>query len=172
MGNWPACCEGSTVIHHCDEFTSCTVLLKQIHRVDARPRSERGLPIWLRNCPASFGMFGLGAAIPMHLDSSRCNTIHLRCYTLRMPTTHRRHAITETEEISAALSVARRVWPHLADKPGALLRRLILTGRNSLLHDFDASEKARREAIEVTSGAMAGVFGPDYLADLREDWPE
>jgi hypothetical protein len=89
-----------------------------------------------------------------------------------MPTAHPRHAITETEEISAALAVARRVWPDLADKPGALLRRLILTGRNSLIHDFSATQKARRQAIDATSGALAGVFGPSCLADLREDWPE
>ncbi|WP_204080317.1 hypothetical protein [Mycobacterium riyadhense] len=89
-----------------------------------------------------------------------------------MPTTHRRYAITETDEISAALAVARRVWPDLAEKPGALLRRLILTGRNSLVHDFAATEKARRQAIDATSGALAGVFAPTYLADLREDWPE
>jgi len=89
-----------------------------------------------------------------------------------MPTAHRRHAITETEEISAALAVARRVWPDLADKPGALLLRLILTGRNSLVHDSAATEQARRQAIHATRGALAGVFGPRYLADLREDWPE
>ena len=89
-----------------------------------------------------------------------------------MPTTHPRHAITETEEISDALLVARRQWPDLADKPGALLRRLILAGRNSLVHDFAATQKTRRRAIEETSGALAGVFGTGYLADLREDWPE
>lgn len=89
-----------------------------------------------------------------------------------MPTAHPRHAITETEEITAALAVARKVWPDLAHKPGALLRQLILTGRNSLVHDSASTEKARREAIAATSGALAGVFGPTYLADLREDWPE
>ncbi|WP_407688917.1 hypothetical protein [Mycobacterium sp. HUMS_1102779] len=89
-----------------------------------------------------------------------------------MPTARPRHAITETDEITAALAVARKVWPDLADKPGALLRRLILTGRNSLVHDFAATEQARHQAIDATSGALAGVFGAGYLADLREDWPE
>jgi hypothetical protein len=49
-----------------------------------------------------------------------------------MPTRHPRHAITETEEITDALGVARRAWPDLADKPDALLRRLILDWRNTL----------------------------------------
>jgi hypothetical protein len=89
-----------------------------------------------------------------------------------MPTAHRRHAITETEEISAALDVARGVWPDLADKPGALLLRLILTGRNSLVHDSAATAQARRDAINATRGALAGVYDPRYLEDLREDWPE
>jgi hypothetical protein len=89
-----------------------------------------------------------------------------------MPTARRRHAITETDEINAALAVARRAWPDLADRPGALLLRLILIGRNSLVGDFAATEQARRQAIDATSGALAGVFGPSYLADAREDWPE
>ncbi len=49
-----------------------------------------------------------------------------------MPTTHPRHAITETDDISNALEIARRTWPDLADKPGALLRQLIIVGRNTL----------------------------------------
>lgn len=89
-----------------------------------------------------------------------------------MPTALRRHAITETDEISAALQVARTLWPELADKPGALLRRLILTGRDSALRQLAATGEARRRAIEETSGALAGAFGPHYLTDLRQDWPE
>jgi hypothetical protein len=90
-----------------------------------------------------------------------------------MPTVHRRHAITETEDITDALQLAATVWPDLVDKPGTLLRRLILAGRNALTHDHDSTELARQESIEATSGAMAGVFGPNYLKELREaDWPE
>lgn len=89
-----------------------------------------------------------------------------------MPTDHRRHAITETEEISNALGLARRTWPDLADKPGALLRQLILVGRNTLEHNRTEEERERRQAISDTGGALTGAFGPDYLAELREDWPE
>jgi hypothetical protein len=28
----------------------------------------------------------------------------------------------------------------------------------------------RRTAAEQTAGAMTGVYGPDHLATLREDW--
>ena len=88
-----------------------------------------------------------------------------------MPTAHRRHAITETNDISEALEVARREWPDLANKPGALLRRLILVGRNTLAHNDSAAVSQREQAIEETSGALAGVYGSDYLKELREDWP-
>jgi hypothetical protein len=68
--------------------------------------------------------------------------------------------------------IGRGVAPELADKPGALLRRLILAGRDTLADDRAAAEKTRLRAVEATSGALAGVFGPEYLSDLREDWPE
>ena len=89
-----------------------------------------------------------------------------------MPTSHPRHAITETDEIADALGVARRAWPDLADKPGALLRRLILEGRNTLAHNNTAADAARRQAVADTGGALTGVYGVNYLEDLRQDWPE
>ena len=88
-----------------------------------------------------------------------------------MPTTNRRHAITETDDIANALEVAAKTWPDLAGKPGALLRRLILLGRNTLLHDRAKANDAREQSIDATAGALADVFGPDYLRTLREDWP-
>lgn len=91
---------------------------------------------------------------------------------MAMPTHHRRHAITETDDIRNALEIARRTWPELAHKPGALLRQLILMGRNTLAHNDAAAARERRQAVEKTSGALAGVFGTDYLKELREDWPE
>jgi hypothetical protein len=88
-----------------------------------------------------------------------------------MPTTNRRHAITETDDIASALDLAAKTWPDLADKPGALLRRLILLGRNTLAHDRVAADDAREQAIDATAGALAGAFGPEYLHELRKDWP-
>jgi hypothetical protein len=88
-----------------------------------------------------------------------------------MPTTNRRHAITETEDIARALDVAAKAWPDLADKPGGLLRRLVLLGGRTLAHDRAAADDAREKAIDATAGALAGVFGPEYMHELREDWP-
>lgn len=96
----------------------------------------------------------------------------VRCYTSRMPTDNPRHAITETEDISNALGVARHAWPELSDKPGALLRKLILVGRDTIAHNQTAEDHERRRAIADTGGALTGVFGAGYLDKLREDWPE
>lgn len=85
-----------------------------------------------------------------------------------MPTHHRRHAITETDDIKEALSVAGRAWPQLADKPNALLRRLIKAGQVAT----ESADEARLRAIDDSKGALAGVYGAGYLDDLRADWPE
>lgn len=89
-----------------------------------------------------------------------------------MPTAHRRHAVTETEDIAAALEVAREAWPELADKPGALLRRLILTGEETLEAQRRRSVEDRRAVIERTAGALTGVYESGYLEEIRQDWPE
>jgi hypothetical protein len=89
-----------------------------------------------------------------------------------MPTVHRRHAVTETEDIAAALDVARNAWPDLADKPAALLRELILAGEQALESRRRHASQGRRKTIEQTSGALTGVYGPGYLEEVRQDWPE
>jgi hypothetical protein len=45
-------------------------------------------------------------------------------------------------------------------------------GRDTLAHDHAAAARKHEQAVEKTSGALAGVFGADYLKELREDWPE
>lgn len=84
-----------------------------------------------------------------------------------MPTARPRHPITETDDIARALETARRVWPELSDKPAVLLRLLILAGQQSV----EDRAAQRRHAIQATAGSLAGSFDPDYLHDLREDWP-
>ena len=85
-----------------------------------------------------------------------------------MPTARRRHAITETDEIVSAIAAAELAWPHLADRPAELLRRLILVGEHALA---DTDER-RGRAIRSTRGALTVAFPPGYLDDIREDWPQ
>ena len=88
-----------------------------------------------------------------------------------MPTSRRRHAITETDDIRSALGAAARHWPGLADKPGRLLHRLIIAGSQAIQREDERGTSKRAADIEATKGALAGVYGPDYLSKLRADWP-
>ena len=56
-------------------------------------------------------------------------------------------------------------------EPGPLLRRLILAGSQAIEREHLHASTRRAADIEATKGALAGVYGPDYLAQLREDWP-
>jgi hypothetical protein len=72
--------------------------------------------------------------------------------------------ITETDEVKAALAAAKRRWPN--DTPSQLLQRLIAQGYASMIDPIEE----RRAAITATSGAGTGLYGPNYLAELRKDW--
>jgi hypothetical protein len=76
--------------------------------------------------------------------------------------------VTVTDEVDQALADAELRWPALRGRPGALLQRLIAEGHRAIR----TSAETRRAAVEATSGALSGVYGPDYLEELREDWPE
>ncbi|MTB70908.1 hypothetical protein GGG17_02750 [Arsenicicoccus sp. MKL-02] len=89
-----------------------------------------------------------------------------------MPTTKRRHPVTETAEVSEALRAAALRWPADRDKPARLLRRLIEEGHKSI--DPSAAERQdnRLAALKRISGSYTGLYEPGYLDDLRADWPE
>jgi hypothetical protein len=73
--------------------------------------------------------------------------------------------ITETDEVRTALAAAAARWPGV--RPTELLRRLIAEGHAALRE----SAAAERAAVERTSGALTGIYRPDELAALREEWP-
>lgn len=86
-----------------------------------------------------------------------------------MPTTRPRHFVTETDDLAEALDRAAERWPGLS-RP-QLLVRLALQGDRAALEAREARSDRRQAAIAELSGSLSGVYGPDYLADLREDWP-
>ena len=79
--------------------------------------------------------------------------------------------ITETDDITAALAAAARAWPEAKGNPGILLRRLILAGHDAVRDERQATARLRHEALARARGALTGDYGPDYLTELREDWP-
>lgn len=86
-----------------------------------------------------------------------------------MPTTRPRHLVTETDDLARALDAAEDRWPGLS-RP-QLLVRLALQGHEAAQHAQDARREHRLAALRKHSGALTGTYGPDYLRQLREDWP-
>ena len=86
-----------------------------------------------------------------------------------MPTARPRYQITETESVAQALLVAARRWP--GEPRSKLLLRLVDVGAAALNSEDAQAENRYRDAIMASSGKYADAFGPDYLTDLRRDWP-
>lgn len=87
-----------------------------------------------------------------------------------MPTTRPRHQVTETPDVARALDLAAQRWPN--EPRSRLLIRLVEAGSNALEEGRTESVRRRLTAIDSTSGKYADVFTDDYLAELRQDWPE
>ncbi len=86
-----------------------------------------------------------------------------------MPTSRSRYRITETPAVARALDLAAERWP---DKSRAdLLRAVIDVGGAALEHGVGEQARRRRAAVRASSGKCEDAFGPDYLAELRRDWP-
>jgi non-ribosomal peptide synthetase component E (peptide arylation enzyme) len=87
-----------------------------------------------------------------------------------MPTTRPRYQITETAAVAQAIDLAAQRWP---DEPRSkLLLRLIDAGGAALEQSQNTAARQRQAAVEASSGKYPDAFGADYLAELRQDWPE
>lgn len=83
-----------------------------------------------------------------------------------MPTTRPRYTFTDTGELKKQLDEAQRHWPAIRDRKELLLR-LAAVGRKAIKRE----EMERRAAVKETAGSLPGVYRPDELERLREDWP-
>jgi len=86
-----------------------------------------------------------------------------------MPTTRPRYQVTETDSVAHALDLAARRWP--GEPRSKLLLRLVDVGAAALDDEDVLAENHYRDAIMASSGKYADAFEPDYLIDLRRDWP-
>jgi hypothetical protein len=84
-----------------------------------------------------------------------------------MPTTRPRYTLTDTGALREQLDEAQRRWPEVRDRKELLLR---LTAAGQAAIEREAQE--RRSAIKETAGLLTGIYRPDELERLREDWPE
>lgn len=80
--------------------------------------------------------------------------------------------VTETDEVAAALATARNRWPDDSDSPARLLLRLVQTGRQTLDEEAARAIEERRSTIRANAGSGTGLYEPDELDRMREDWPE
>ena len=86
-----------------------------------------------------------------------------------MPTTRPRHFVTETDALAAALDEAAHIWPDLSR--AQLLVRLAMEGHRAAQEVRDGQRHRSLEAIRRHSGVFTGTYGPDYLKNLRDEWP-
>ena len=84
-----------------------------------------------------------------------------------MPTSKPRYMFTDTGDLSDLLDAAQRRWPKVTDRK-ALLLRLAAAGAEAI----EAEAAGRRKAIDATAGALTGLYEPNELERLREEWPE
>lgn len=84
-----------------------------------------------------------------------------------MPTTRPRYTLTDTGTLREQLDAAQRRWPDVRDRKELLLR-LADAGRKAIAQEAEE----RLNAIRRSAGALSGVYPPDALERLREDWPE
>lgn len=84
-----------------------------------------------------------------------------------MPTSKPRYMFTDTGELSELLDIAERRWPEVSDRK-ALLLRLAQAGGEAIA----TASTERRAALADTAGALSGIYRPDELERLRQDWPE
>ncbi|CAN5828688.1 MAG: hypothetical protein M3520_07720 [Actinomycetota bacterium] len=86
-----------------------------------------------------------------------------------MPTVLPRHQVTETPAVAHAIDLAAQRWP--GEPRSRLLLRLVDVAGGLLEQNEQQVTDLRREAVRASSGKYAEAFGPDYLAELRQDWP-
>ena len=78
--------------------------------------------------------------------------------------------VTHTPPVRHAIDVARQLWPD--EKPGALLVRLIAEGGKSFEAQRDNQTERLMAARLSLAGRYTGAFGPGYLDEVRDGWPE
>ncbi len=86
-----------------------------------------------------------------------------------MPTARPRHFVTETDELASALDQAQRRWPTLSR--AQLLARLAVEGHHAAQQADDERRRRRLATVQANSGVLTGVYGPEYLSALRDEWP-
>ncbi len=87
-----------------------------------------------------------------------------------MPTSRAHHLITETGQVAQAIDDAAQYWPS-ENRRSELLLRLIEAGHHAVRAERADAGTSRLAAIDATHGVFPGLYGENYLEELRRDWP-
>lgn len=87
-----------------------------------------------------------------------------------MPTLRPRITVTESDELAAALDEAQERWPDASRSEA--LARLALDAADRARHANHERLARRRRAVKAGGSLMSGRYEPDYLGQLRAEWPE
>jgi hypothetical protein len=74
-------------------------------------------------------------------------------------------------QVAQALDDAARRWPADSGNRAKLLLHLVEEGHRAVVGQQEKELRARRNVVSRTSGALTGLYGEDYLNELRRDWP-
>ena len=88
-----------------------------------------------------------------------------------MPTQRIRHMITESDELSACLDKAAKLWPNCKSRT-ELLRLVIEEGSKSLFLQETAVRAQRMEALRNLQKIGTGLWPADFDEQRKSEWPE
>ena len=88
-----------------------------------------------------------------------------------MPTQRTRHMITESDELSACLDKAAKLWPNCKSRT-ELLRLVIEEGSKALFLQETAVRAQRMEALRNLQKIGTGLWPTDFDEQRKSEWPE
>lgn len=80
--------------------------------------------------------------------------------------------ITETDDLSNALTVAAELWPESRGDKGRLLRRVLEAGIETVKQVQTDHRASRLALVEQASGSLTGIWPSGWRQELRDEWPE
>ena len=78
--------------------------------------------------------------------------------------------ITHTPPIQHALDVAAKEWP--TESSAQQIAQLAIRGARDLERHQLRDREAWRQKVLAGAGCATGTYGPNYLAELRAEWPD
>jgi len=78
--------------------------------------------------------------------------------------------ITHTQPLQDALEIGMQYLP--SSSVSECLTQLAIEGANAVRDRKKATREQWRAKVVAASGRLTGVYGDNYLEELREGWPE